>query len=676
MRVIKNSNYSAAVLAFLSFFILFITACEEELEVGPTVTITSVDPGAAFLGDQVTLQGDNLNTVQNLFVGDKGAEIVSRNQTSLTFTVPTNAAPGPNVLTLAMLNNYRVTAELEVMTRPIPSIFGLSTNAAAPGEEVTIAGMNLDMLTSVTFGGIEANVVSATNAELVVVVPDGPPLNTAAVIELMTSEITETYADTFFVGTNYAANGGLDAGSGDDFAGWEKLNGGAGLTSVSGEDAYFGRAVRVVGAANPDQPWRTQFATALTPLNFGSEYTMMMWVKGEAPGAQMRISASRFDGNGADYFYGETKEIPTEWTQISWTFEVTNDLPEHSVVLDMGFTDIPFVIDNIVLVETGAAGPAAPGNALADGGFEGTLGENWVVNNGTIALTSDAANVHCGNQALMVTPANNPDQPWQTQLASENLDLEVGEEYIVSIWAKATAPDVQMRISASLYNGGDGSDYFYGDAQTFTEEWAEYTWVYTVQAPPSGAQHLVLDMGYSAAVFYLDDISVRKNVELPRDNKIGDGSFENGIEGESATWEVLNGTFALNTDAGDVYDGNNSLMVTGAGNPDQAWRTQIATTPLDLVAGTTYGVTIWAKATADDVPISVSASRYNGGDGSDYFYGDPQTITQEWAAYTWTFEAQDPPSGAQHLVLDLGRSDAVFFLDNIELYPIAAFTCP
>ena len=51
-------------------------------------------------------------------------------------------------------------------------------------------------------------------------------------------------------------------------------------------------------------------------------------------------------------------------------------------------------------------------------------------------------------------------------------------------------------------------------------------------------------------------------------------------------------------------------------------------------------------------------------------------INGEWAQYTWTFVAQDPPSGSQHIVLDLGRSAEVFFIDDVVVYEIPAFMCP
>ncbi|MGH1436420.1 MAG: carbohydrate binding domain-containing protein [Lewinella sp.] len=677
----KNKIFSFYILLVMPLLVLM-TSCKKEI-VGPTVTISSTSATSAYGGDEVTLQGENLHTVENVFVGQKHAtDIVSQSESALTFVVPTTAVPGPSIITLAMVDGYRVTTDFEVLLRPIPIIEAISPSGAAPGEQVTIRGVNLDNLISTSIGGVSANIVSATNTELVLTVPNGATLNTPAEIELATQEATAVSTSIFYVGSNYIANSDLEAGSGDDYEDWEKLNGGDQMTEITGDAAYFGRSIRIVGAAS--NPWNTQLACKPTPLNFGSEYTVIMWARAEAEGAIMRISASQYDGNGADYFYGDDTAIPTEWTQLSWTFEVTNDLPTHKIVLDMGTTDVPFVLDNITLIETGAAGPPVPQSVLPDGGFENGIYPSgapdgvasWEVLNGTFAITTDE--VHCGNQALQVTGAGTPDQHWNTQLATDHIELTAGVEYVASIWAKTTGPEVPISISVSQYDG-NGSDYFYGAVQNINSEWAAYSWTFTAQDPPSGLQRLVLDLGRSAEVFFLDDISVKE--KLPPVNILPDGGFENGIYPANtpdgvASWEVLNGTFEITTVADEIAEGSQGLKVTGAGTPDQPWNTQMAADHIDLITGNTYAVTVMAKSTGPEVPISISVSRWNNSDGSDYFYGDPQNINGEWAEYTWTFVAQDPPSGLQRVVLDLGRSAEVFFIDDIIVYEVPEFVCP
>lgn len=654
------------LLYILSLFalipLLFMTGCDDDLEIGPTVTITTINPTAAYGGDAVTLQGENLNTVNAIFVGDKHAsDVQSMSESSITFIVPRNAAVGQNTITLAMANNYRVTADLEVLLRPIPEIHAISPSGAAPGEEVTIRGMNLDILTSVTVGGVAANTVSAANNELVITVPDGLTLNTTVEIEVATQEASAVSTSIFYVGANYVANSDLEDGSGDDFTDWTKLNGGDQMTEVTGADAYFGRSIRIVGAAA--NPWNTQLASLPTPLNFGSEYTILLWARAEAAGAQMRVSVSQFDGNGADYFYGETVDIPTEWTQLSWTFEVTNDLETHRVVLDMGMTNVPFVIDNVTLIETGAAGPPVPENLIANAGFENGL-ESWEVLNGMIEPTTE--DYHCGSQALKVTGAGA--NPWDTQMAANVVPLVLGEQYEVKLWAKAATEGGVMRVSASRWNNSNGDDYFYGADVNLTTEWAEYSWVFTVGKDIPAGHHLVLDMGVSNVVFYIDDISLKEYVDIPPVNLLANGGFEDGLD----SWDVLNGTIEASTE--DVADGTQSLKVTGAGaNP---WDTQMAAAAVPLVLGQEYTVSLMAKAAGPGAIMRISASRWNNSNGDDYFYGMDANLTEEWAEYTWTFTVgKDIPDG-HHIVLDMGASPQTFYIDNVILYEVPEFVCP
>lgn len=649
------------LLALASF--LFLTGCKDELEVGPTVTIASVNPGAAYGGDVVTISGENLHTVRNLFVDDRHAEIESISETSLSFVVPRTVDPGVNTITLAMLNEYRETTSMEVLLRPIPEIHAISPGAADIGEEVTIRGLNLSALTSAKIGGVDAQIVSASNQELVLKVPSGLPVNAPATIEVATSEASAASTSVFYVGPNLIANSDFEDGSGDDFTDWEKLNGGDQMTGVTGDNAYYGRSMRVVGAmANP---WNTQLASKEMQLNLNSEYTLVFWAKAEADGAIMRVSSSQYNhhGAGSDFFYGEDKVIPTEWTQLTWTFTVTADLPSYKMVLDMGTTNVPFLIDNITLIETGAAGPAIPQNLLANPGFEDGL-NSWAVLNGSIEATTEE--VHCGAQAIKVTGAGG--NPWDTQMAADVVPLDFEGTYEVSLWAKAAAEGAVMRISASRYNGGNGDDYFYGEDKNLTTEWAEYKWVFTVGKDIPEGHHLVLDMGASNQVFYVDDISLKEYAEPI--NILDDGGFESGLD----FWELLNGTVELTTNASEVFSGSQAIKVTGAGgNP---WDTQMAANVVPLTLGNRYGVKLMAKAAGPGAVMRISASRYNGGNGDDYFYGADANLTEDWAEYTWEFTVgKDIPDG-HHIVLDMGASAQIFFVDDIVLYEIPEFVCP
>ncbi len=642
----KLSIYKlAGFLVLTASLILF--GCKKD-EVAPTVTVDGVSVASAYGGDLVTIQGSNLQTVKSVFVGNKHAELQGADEASLSFVVPLNAVAGATQITLAMRDGYRVTTEFEVL--PAPLIFTISPSAAAPGETITIGGANLDELTSATIGGMEAVMSNATSTSVELTVPDGLELGRTAEIEVkVTENIKATSTSIFYVGTNYIANSAFEEGSGDEFTDWEKLNGGDRMTEVTGNEAYFGRSMRVVGAAG--NPWDSQLASLPTELTFGAVYTVMIWARAEAPGAVMRVSASQFDGNGADYFYGDDVELATEWTQYTWEMEVTADLPTHKLLLDMGTTDVPFLIDNITLVETGAGGGIGAPNLAPNPGFEDGL-TGWESLNGAHEAT--AAEALCGTMSMTATGAGA--NPWDVQIATEPMDLVEGTDYEIGFWAKAAGADGFFRISMSQYDG-NGSDFFYSDTVFTSEEWTYYGFVVNAANVPSGEYRLLFDMGHSTQTFFVDEVSVRE-YQAPADNLAPNGGFEDGLTG----WNILNGgheasTAESRTDAA-------SLTATGTGgNP---WDVQLASDPMDMIEGNEYKISFWAKAAGPDGVFRISMSQYDG-NGSDFFYSDDLNIPEEWTFYTFVVTAANVPSGEYRLLFDMGATTQTFFVDDVSV---------
>lgn len=631
--------YYKRIAGLLLLAVLMVTISCKEDEV-PVVGISSVDVTSAYPLDDVTLEGTNFSTVQFVFVGNRQATFQLDGDV-LTFQVPEGSVPGMNTVTLAMVDNYRVTTQLEVLVRPTPVIQTISPSAAAAGQNVTIAGSSLDNLEIVTIGEVQANVVSNTANELVITVPAGLPANTPAAIKIVTQGGETTSESTFFVGENLVVNGELEAGSGDDFDNWGKWNGGAGMTATTG-DAYTGRALKAVAVGG--DAWRSQFVSDPVPTQVGVEYTLMIWIKGEqgTPGVGGNI---RFSTNPSAQYSGNY-DITGEWQQVLWTF--TANEAATRVVLDLGvIQDAVYFVDNITFVATGNAGAS---NELDNSGFENGL-TGWEVLNGNIEISTEDANG--GSNSVKVSPAAG--NPWDTQMAANGVPLNFGGMYEVKLWAKAAGPGGVMRVSVSQYDG-NGADYFYGADVNLTEEWAEYTWTFEV-TNDLPTHRLVLDMGAGSQVFYVDDVTLTEVITAPVENLIANGSFEDDL----TDWEVLNGTIEVSTD--DANDGSKSVLVSpGGGNP---WDTQMAATGIELTFEGTYQVTLWAKGTGPGAVMRISMSQYDG-NGADYFYGDDIAITEEWAEYTWTIEVtNDLPT--HRLVLDMGAGTQAFYVDNITL---------
>ncbi|WP_082333783.1 carbohydrate binding domain-containing protein [Mangrovimonas sp. TPBH4] len=651
-NVIKNLFYLCTVVVLATS----IVSCNDDDDFAE-VSVTEVNPTSVYPLESVTIQGSNFDYVQFVFVGDKQAEFSLGEDGSLTFVVPENAEVGNNVVTLAMVNDYRVHFNIEVLLTPVPIIQNFDAFVAI-GNNVTITGtsFNAEYNPVVTIDDVPATIVSNTDTELVVTVPAGVDDN--AFLDLSVSnEFGETTASTAFVARhNFLVNSTLSEGSGDDFPGWEKLNGGETMTELTGDAAYGGgRSMRVEPAGG--NPWDRQFASTPTPLTFGEQYTVIVFAKAESAGAQMRVSVSQWDGNGADYFYGDTVEISNaDWLPYTWTFTVTNDLPTHKVVLDMGMGSVPFGIDHIALVPGAFAAVAGPPELLSNGSFEDGL-TGWESLNGAHDVSTSEA--YCGDQSLTATGAGN--NPWDTQIASDPMDLVVGTQYEIGFWAKAAGPDGIFRISMSQWDG-NGSDFFYSDDLSIPEDWTYFSFVVEAQTVASGVYRLLFDMGATTQTFFVDAVTV-KEYEVVESSLAANGGFEDGLTG----WNTLNGTH--DTSTAEAHSGSASMTSTGTGgNP---WDVQMASDPMDMEAGNDYKISFWAKAAGPDGVFRISMSQWDG-NGSDFFYSDDLSIPEDWTYYSFVVNAATVPSGEYRLLFDMGATTQTFFVDDVSVVPYDA----
>ena len=618
------------------------------------VNVDGSDVMSGYPLDPVTLQGTNFDLVQFVFVGDVQAEFQLGDGT-LTFVIPESAAIGTTTVTLAMADNYRVTYPFEVLLTPVPIVQGFDKAYAAAGETITITGtsFNAEYNPVVTIGGMEAAITSNTATQLVVTVPSGVS-ETEYLDVTVTNNFGSGTAPTAFVALHdYLANSQLNEGSGNDFTGWQKLNGGDFMTELTGGDAYggSGRSLRVEPAGG--NPWDRQLASDPVVLELGATYTVIFWAKAEGPGAGMRISVSQYNsyGAGSDYFYSSDMEISASaWTPYTVTFTVTKDLPDHKIVFDMGAYSVPFAIDHMALVPGSFSAVTGPPELLTNGSFEDGL-TGWTTLNGSHDISTTEA--YCGSQSMTATGAAS--NPWNTQLASDPMDMVEGTDYEISFWAKAAGPGGIFRISMSQYDG-NGSDFFYSPDLDIPEDWTYFSFVVNAAHVPSGEYRLLFDMGATDQTFFLDAVSV-KEYEFTG-SLVANGGFEDGLTG----WTTLNGSHDISTT--EFHSGSASMTATGAAsNP---WNTQLASDPMDMVEGNVYKISFWAKAAGPGGVFRISMSQYDG-NGSDFFYGPDLDIPEDWTYYTFIVTAAHVPSGEYRLLFDMGATDQTFFLDDVEV---------
>ena len=123
---------------------------ETELEVAvPRANQLSPNPIKA--GTMLTIQGTDLDLAKEVAFegGSRVAAFISQSATKIELTVPANAHDGKIKTVPASLLEIPSDAELVLS---LPTISGISPNPVKNGQNITVTGVDLDLVTKVTFG--------------------------------------------------------------------------------------------------------------------------------------------------------------------------------------------------------------------------------------------------------------------------------------------------------------------------------------------------------------------------------------------------------------------------------------------------------------------------------------------------------------------------------------------
>jgi|GEM_PF-6435936 len=134
-------------------------------------TVTQVSPTPVKAGTALTIEGTDLDLTREVTFtgGSKVTSFTSISGTQLVLNVPADAKDGPVKLSVASLEEVTSTATV-VMS--VPTINTISPAPAKTGGTVTVSGVDLDLVTRVTFGGDKVGAIQSTSAtELTVNVP-------------------------------------------------------------------------------------------------------------------------------------------------------------------------------------------------------------------------------------------------------------------------------------------------------------------------------------------------------------------------------------------------------------------------------------------------------------------------------------------------------------------------
>lgn len=167
----------------LSFFAILFASCEKDPNFRefnyPELTVNDFSPAAGRPGYQITINGSNFGDVKKAVtiyfngVAATQDEIISVSDKQIVVTVPQNATSGK-----ISVKVWQFTKEVAGNFTFIPGgeIINISPGFGLEGSLVTILGKNFGTVSSdirVTFGGVNAELVSTTDTKIEAKVPVG-----------------------------------------------------------------------------------------------------------------------------------------------------------------------------------------------------------------------------------------------------------------------------------------------------------------------------------------------------------------------------------------------------------------------------------------------------------------------------------------------------------------------
>jgi hypothetical protein len=147
-----------------------LVASEEDLAV-KLPQVTSLSPNPVKAGTTLTITGTDLDLARQVIFADASpvTTFSSQSATTIELEVPDNAHDGAIKLQAASLLQ---TSSEEDLVMVVPTISGMGPLPVKNGTELTISGTDLDLTTSVSFGGgASGTILSIGENELTVTVP-------------------------------------------------------------------------------------------------------------------------------------------------------------------------------------------------------------------------------------------------------------------------------------------------------------------------------------------------------------------------------------------------------------------------------------------------------------------------------------------------------------------------
>ncbi|GAB3242554.1 hypothetical protein GCM10027296_01170 [Chitinimonas naiadis] len=157
------------------------------------LAVSSIAPAVGIVGTTLTLTGNGLDRVNQVFFGNATAAPSSRQNNQLTVVVPNGATSGPLRL---VASDSDFTTGQSFQVAPTITVSGMSPTTGLAGSTVTVSGTGFTEVSTVTLGGVTVSISSRSNTQLQFTVPAGAA---SGEVKLLSTSQTAVSAGTFAV---------------------------------------------------------------------------------------------------------------------------------------------------------------------------------------------------------------------------------------------------------------------------------------------------------------------------------------------------------------------------------------------------------------------------------------------------------------------------------------------
>jgi beta-glucanase (GH16 family) len=265
-------------------------------------------------------------------------------------------------------------------------------------------------------------------------------------------------------------------------------------------------------------------------------------------------------------------------------------------------------------------------------------------------FTISTQDVQSGERSLFINVISPGVNPWDIQLSQTNLELESGQTYQASFWAKS---ETNSEITAAIINA---TNFLLYTSKTFqlTNIWTQYDFTFT--APENVIGLFNIDMGGHTGSYHLDDFQL--NIPAAEtDNQVNNADFSLG----DALWSL--NTYYPAVAQGSIIDGEYAVSITNGGN--YPWDIHLGQAGFIIEKGKEYELSFDAYASAPRELTPIVGK--NSEPWTVYTNIENILISPYRKTYSYSFIMNETSDTEARLGFDIGVSSDDVFIDNVLL---------